>query len=136
MVAQIDRARVSVAFTSEELSDRAVIAALESAARRGVTCRVVMNAATYPATGLRAVQAAGCHVHLMPESRTALFIHEKMILDDAGSTRASVLIGSQNASFASLQDNRELSLLLNEGSASTLIKEVAATFTTDFAHAR
>lgn len=136
MVAQIDGARVSVAFTSEELSDRAVIAALESAARRGVTCRVVMNAATHPAVGLRAVQAAGCQVHLMPDTRSALFIHEKMILDDAGTPSESVLIGSQNASFTSLRDNRELSLLLNAGSASTLIKEVAATFTTDFAHAR
>ena len=136
MVTQIVRARVSVAFTSEELTDHAVIAALESDARRGVTCRVVMNAGTHPATGLRAVQAAGCQVHLMPDTRTSLFIHEKMILDDAGTPSASVLIGSQNASFTSLQDNRELSLLLNEDSAATLIKEVAATFTTDFAHAR
>lgn len=32
-------------------------------------------------------------------------------------------------------DNRELSLLLNDGSAATLIHEVAATFNTDFAHA-
>ncbi len=72
----------------------------------------------------------------MPNTRIALFIHEKMILDDAGTPSASVLIGSQNASFTSLQDNRELSLLLNNGSTATLIKEVAATFTTDFAHAR
>lgn len=135
MVAQINRARVSLAFTSEELTDRAVIAALESAARRDVTCRVVMNTATHPAAGLRAVQAAGCHVHLMPDTRSALFIHEKMILDDAGTPSESVLIGSQNASYTSLQDNRELSLLLNDGSAATLIKELAATFTTDFAHA-
>ncbi len=35
MVAQIDRARISVVFTSEELTDRAAIATLESDAAEG-----------------------------------------------------------------------------------------------------
>lgn len=48
---------------------------------------------------------------------------------------ASLLIGSQNASFISLQDNQEMSLLLNDASASTLMNRMAATFITDFAHA-
>lgn len=64
-------------------------------------------------------------------SAPALARREKMILDDAGTPAALVLGGSQNASFTSLQDNGELSLLLNAGSAATLIKEVAATFATD-----
>ncbi len=55
---------------------------------------------------------AGCQVRLFPDSSTALYIHEKLILDDPQTTRDSLLIGSQNASVTSLTRNRELGIIL------------------------
>src|SRR5262249_13758588 len=46
VVAQIGAVARSVYFESEELSDKAVANALAAAARRGVTCRVVMTDAS------------------------------------------------------------------------------------------
>ena len=56
---------------------------------------------------------AGCQVHVFPDSASALYIHEKLVLDDPGTAGESLLIGSQNASWSSLHENRELGLLIH-----------------------
>lgn len=135
VVAQIAAAKRSVAFTSEELSDPDVINALAAAARRGVACKVVMTYSTEWTDGFTTVSRAGCTVRTFPDSAGALYIHEKIVLDDAGTHHATLLIGSQNASTYSLTRNRELSLALrsSEGhGASTVIRAVAARFDTDY----
>jgi phosphatidylserine/phosphatidylglycerophosphate/cardiolipin synthase-like enzyme len=135
MAAEIRAAKSSVFFTSEELSDPAVYGALAADARRGVRCRIVMTQSSEWTTGFTAAKQAGCQVHVFPNSSTALYIHEKIVLDDAGSARASLLIGSQNASAYSLTRNRELSLLLTNSTAHAVIASVASTFAKDFASA-
>ena len=133
LVAQISAARQSVDFESEELADPAVYDALAADARRGVTCRIVMTNSSDWDTAFAAVTHAGCRVHVFPDSATALYIHEKLILDDAGSAVQSLLIGSQNASVTSLTRNRELGIRLGDGNGGrAVITSVASAFDSDF----
>ena len=125
IVADINTARKSVDFTSEELADTQVIAALSAAAKRGVACRVVMTDSLSWTTGFQQVTAAGCTVHVFPDSAKALYIHEKIIAID----HATVLIGSQNATATSLNKNRELSIQVI---AAPIVAAVEKTFTGDY----
>jgi phosphatidylserine/phosphatidylglycerophosphate/cardiolipin synthase-like enzyme len=78
------------------------------------------------------MEDARCQVHLYPDTSQALYMHcEKQIITDG--TR--VLIGSQNASVASLVYNRELSLQVTAAQALTLVRSVTATFNYDYVKA-
>jgi phosphatidylserine/phosphatidylglycerophosphate/cardiolipin synthase-like enzyme len=127
----IDRAAHSVDATSEELKDRAVLSALDKAARRGVNCRIVLTDKPAWADAVAEVSAAGCSVHLFPESKRGLYMHEKILLTD----NTSLIIGSQNLSTTSLLENRELSLTLDTAIAPDLIAAVGSTFDADYAAA-
>jgi phosphatidylserine/phosphatidylglycerophosphate/cardiolipin synthase-like enzyme len=109
---QITSARNTVDFESDELSDPASYQALAADATRGVRCRVVMTRSSEWDSAFRAITKAGCLVDVFPDSSTALYIHEKLILDDRSTTRESLLIGSENGSVTSLTRNRELAILL------------------------
>jgi cardiolipin synthase len=136
LVRQIGSARESVDFESEELSDPAIYGALAADARTGVNCRVVMTRSSEWNSAFRAITNAGCHVRLFSDSSTVLYIHEKLILDDDGTANASLLLGSQNASFSSLTRNRELGILLKRGhGGSSAIAAAGATFDSDFERA-
>ena len=113
MVAEIDAARHSVGFESEELSDAPVYQALAADARRGVLCRIVMMDSSEWAQAFGTVTRAGCKVRVLRDSASGLYIHEKLVLDDSGTPDESMLIGSQNASWESLHVNRELGLLIH-----------------------
>ncbi len=125
---RVDAAEHSVDVTSEELKDRAVISALDKAARRGVRCRIVLTENPAWAKAVAEVSAAGCSVHLLPATKTALYMHEKILLTDS----TELVIGSQNLSTTSLLENRELSLALDTSIAPDVIAAVAATFDADF----
>jgi len=136
LVREITSARDSVDFESEELSDPAIYQALAADARRGVRCRVLMTRSSEWDTAFGVVTKAGCLLHLFPDSSTALYIHEKLILDDQATAHESLLIGSQNASITSLTRNRELGILLTraDGGAKAIVR-ATATFDSDFGHA-
>jgi phosphatidylserine/phosphatidylglycerophosphate/cardiolipin synthase-like enzyme len=124
----IDRAQHSVDVTSEELKDRAVLSALDNAARRGVNCRIVLTENPAWSHGIAEVSAAGCSVHQFPDTSTGLYIHEKILLTD----NSELIIGSQNLGTASLLENRELSLALDTTTAPDLIGAVESTFDADY----
>jgi cardiolipin synthase A/B len=128
---RIDQAAHSIDVTSEELKDRAVLSALDKAARRGVQCRIVLTDNPAWANAVAEVSAAGCSVHLFPATKTALYMHEKILLTD----NTALIIGSQNLSTTSLLENRELSLALDTAIAPDLIAAVESTFDADFATA-
>jgi phosphatidylserine/phosphatidylglycerophosphate/cardiolipin synthase-like enzyme len=132
MVNQINSAQSSVDFTSEELSDPYIYKALATDAQRGVRCRVVMMDDTEWAKAFGEVTAAGCTVHVLPDTKTGLYMHEKLVLIDAGTTHASAMIGSQNASYSSLAFNRELSIILTGSQAPSVVDSLARTFDADF----
>jgi phosphatidylserine/phosphatidylglycerophosphate/cardiolipin synthase-like enzyme len=131
MVAQINSARRSVWFTSEDLADPAVTGALTAAAQRGVDCEIVMtdNPKWHPAYAT--LSAAGCQVATYPNKANSLYVHEKLVLDDAGTPDATMLLGSQNATATSLTRNRELSVWLTAAQAPDILTAAAATFTAD-----
>ena len=134
VVAQIRSARHAIDFESEELSDAPVYDALAADARRGVSCRIVMTASSEWDQAFAIVSRAGCRVHVYADSSSVLYIHEKLALDDPGTAQQSLLIGSQNASWSSLHENRELGLLLGGGNGgAAVIRGVDATFEQDFA---
>jgi cardiolipin synthase len=135
MIDQISSAKTSVQFTSEELSDPYIYRALATDAERGVRCEVVMMDEPKWAKAFGQVTAAGCVVHVLPDTPTGLYIHEKLVLVDSGTPNASVLVGSQNASYSSLAFNRELSIVLTNAQAPSVIAEITRTFQSDFAAA-
>jgi cardiolipin synthase A/B len=136
LVRQITAARKTVDFESEELSDPLIYQALAADASRGVKCRVVMTRSSDWDSAFRTITKAGCLVHVFPDSSTALYIHEKLILDDQAAASESLLVGSQNASTTSLTRNRELGILLtrNDGGGAAITK-AGDTFDSDFNHA-
>lgn len=136
MVNQIKAARHVIDVESEELSDAPVYDALAADARRGVTCRIVMTTSSDWVSAFSAVVKAGCKVRVFPDTATALYIHEKFVLDDPGTKQESLLIGSQNASWDSLHENRELGLLIQEPrGGAAVIRAVGSAFQSDFAKA-
>ena len=133
MVQQIDSARHAIDFESEELSDAPVYQALAADARRGVSCRIAMTDSSEWDTAFHAVTRAGCKVRVLRDSSSELYIHEKLVLDDPGTPEQSLLIGSQNASWESLHENRELGLLIRSGNGgAAVIRKVTGTFQSDF----
>lgn len=127
----IDQAAHSIDVTSEELKDRAVLSALDKAAGRGVQCRIVLTQNPAWSKAIAEVSAAGCSVHLFPDTESGLYMHEKILLTD----NTALIIGSQNLSTTSLVENRELSLALDTAIAPDLIAAVESTFDADYAAA-
>lgn len=128
---QLNTAAESIDLTTEELTDRAIVAALTKAVRRGVTCRIVLTANPATVRTVEELAAAGCEIHQFPADAEHLYIHEKMLLID----KNVLIIGSQNLSTTSLLENRELSLLLTSPTAKPVIDAAAATFDNDYRQA-
>ncbi|PYY32265.1 phosphatidylserine/phosphatidylglycerophosphate/cardiolipin synthase family protein [Curtobacterium sp. MCBD17_030] len=129
--ATIDAATMSVDFQGQELKDTKVVEALEHAAQRGVTCRVLMTRNSDWYASYRVVTDAGCQVRVLPDGVSALYIHEKTLVTDSD----DLIIGSQNAGYYSLTRNRELSLHLTDTDAKPLIDAVEQTYAGDYAAA-
>jgi cardiolipin synthase len=136
MISQIDNASTSIDFTSEELSDTDVVGALVAAARHGIRCRIAMVDQEEWHQAFAEVTAAGCQVHVVPNVTNGFYIHEKLLLTDIGTTDAAMMLGSQNASYASLARNRELSIVLTGAQAPSVLAEAETTFNKDFATAK
>jgi phosphatidylserine/phosphatidylglycerophosphate/cardiolipin synthase-like enzyme len=126
--ATIDAATTSVDFQGQELKDTKVVEALEHAAQRGVTCRVLMTRNSDWYASYRVVTDAGCQVRVLPDGVSAVYIHEKTIVTDSD----DLIIGSQNAGYYSLTRNRELSLHLTDTDAKPLIDTVEQTYAGDY----
>ena len=130
VLAVINGARHTLAVENEEMNDTAVTSALAAAARRGVDVRIIMTADSEWDAAFTRLARAGVHVRLYPDDSSALYIHAKVIVADAGRPARRVLIGSQNFSVASLDYNRELGILT---SSRVVIAAVNATLVRDFA---
>lgn len=127
----INSATASLDITTEELTDRDVIAAIATDARRGVACRIVVTADPALSRAVSQVAASGCSVHLVARSPANLYMHEKALLTD----NTSLIVGSHNLSPTSLNDNRELSMQLDTATAPDVLSAVHATFDHDYQQA-
>ena len=126
----IKGAKHTLAVEDEEMDDPAVTSALAGAARRGVDVKIVMTADSEWDSAFNQLAKAGAHIRLYPDSGSALYIHAKVIIADAGRADRRVLIGSQNFSVASLDYNRELGILTRSRS---VVAAVNATLVRDYA---
>lgn len=55
-----------------------MISALDKAARRGVSCRIVLTKNQAWANAVAEVPAASCSVHQFPHTNNTLYMHEKI----------------------------------------------------------
>ena len=122
----INGATRTLAVENEEMGDSAVTSALADAARRGVRVRIIMTADSEWDAALSELASAGAHVRLYPDDASALYIHAKAIIADAGRPGQRVLVGSQNFSVASLDYNRELGILSTSPAVVTAISSALA----------
>ena len=128
----IDRAKHTLATEDEEMNDPAVTAALAAAAHRGVHVTITMTADSEWDQAFNELARAGAHIRLYPDKASALYIHAKAIVADAGRSGQRVLVGSQNFSVASLGHNRELGILISNAH---IVAAMSATLAGDYARA-
>jgi cardiolipin synthase len=128
----INAATTSLAVENEEMSDKAVIRALVAAAHRGVQVSVTMTKDSSWASAFSTLVAAGVRVSTYPDTASALYIHAKIIVIDAGHPDARAFLGSENFSVASLTGNRELGLLT---STPAEVDQLATVLSEDFSGA-
>jgi cardiolipin synthase A/B len=129
----INGATRSLAVQDEEMDDPAVTSALAAAARRGVDVTITMTADPEWDQALTELAQAGVHIRLYPDNGSALYIHAKAIVADAGLPSQRVLVGSQNLSVASLDHNRELGVLTRDPA---VVAAIDATLAKDYTGAK
>jgi cardiolipin synthase len=104
----------TLAVEDEEMDDPAVTSALSAAARRGVHVTITMTTDPEWDQAFAELAKAGVRIRLYPNDSSALYIHAKVIVADAGRPGGRALVGSQNFSIASLDYNRELGILTRD----------------------
>ena len=127
MVLLINNAQKSIEIYNEEMSDSAVISALEQAAKRGVSVEVDMTNSSDWKTDFTNLTNSGVQVRTYA-SNASLYVHAKMILTDSN----TAFLGSENFSSSSLDDNRELGMTLTD---SSIIGSLENTFSQDWQNA-
>jgi phosphatidylserine/phosphatidylglycerophosphate/cardiolipin synthase-like enzyme len=137
-LALIHGAKHSLVAYNEEMSDPQIIGALANAARRlgPGKVRVVMTYSSDWASAFNRLTRAGARIEVFPATSNVLYIHAKAIVADG----RRAFMGSENFSQASLDDNRELGLMLSSAarpprqylSDSRAIATILRTFNSDF----
>lgn len=123
LTALMRRAVTSLDIQSEELYDPEIVTALLAAAQRQVRVRLTLpSAADLDADALRRLRAGGVEVRFVPSP----YMHAKLILVD----RTRAFVGSENFSATSLDENREVGLLVADPAA---VETLVQTFERDWA---
>jgi phosphatidylserine/phosphatidylglycerophosphate/cardiolipin synthase-like enzyme len=127
LLALITSAHTSLLVYNEEMADIGIEDALMKAARRGVHVRILMTASDEWTGALARLAAAnvGAEVRTYPATKSSLYIHAKVIVADG----AKAFVGSENFSVTSLDDNRELGIMMTN---QTIIRPLIATFENDW----
>ncbi len=126
----INGAKQSLLVENEEMSDSAIVDALENAAENGVQVTIVMtNDDNDYSSEFDDLTSAGANVSTYPDNSTALYIHAKAIVADYGTSSVKAFVGSENFSSASLTKNRELGLVTTN---SSIISQLETTMSSDY----
>jgi cardiolipin synthase len=128
LLALIQSAHTSLHLEEEEMSDPAIIQALSAAAGRGVSVEVVVPQSNNASDvqGEQQLTQAGVKVTAIDSSvGNNLYIHAKIIIADD----TLAFVGSENVSTNSLDDNREVGVLVANSQA---IQQLEQTFEIDF----
>ncbi|WP_164931871.1 phospholipase D-like domain-containing protein [Dyella sp. M7H15-1] len=126
----INNAQTSLLVENEEMSDSAIVEALENAAKAGVSVTVVMtNDDNDYASEFNELTNAGVNISTYPDNTTSLYIHAKAIVADYGTSAQMAFVGSENFSSASLTKNRELGLITTH---SSILSQLKSTMSSDY----
>jgi cardiolipin synthase A/B len=129
----INGARRSLRIYSEEMGDRTVENALVKAAERGVEVQVCgENESGEYDSAYAKLARAGIRISYYSSS-AGFYIHGKVVEADFGIANAKIFIGSENFSSTSLNQNRELGLII---SSHPVMTAIASTFAADFRNGR
>jgi cardiolipin synthase A/B len=123
----INSAKTSLILEEEEMQDSSMEEALVNAERRGVAVQVILAAPSGSSNdpngpGIAVLKAGGVQV----KEDTQLYIHAKMIVADGN----LAFVGSENFSTTSLDNNRELGVLLTNAQIMSTLQQ---TFQSDWA---
>jgi phosphatidylserine/phosphatidylglycerophosphate/cardiolipin synthase-like enzyme len=127
LLAFIEVAHTTLMVEDEEMYDSQTENALIAAAKRGVAVEVVMPkpSGSNSSSDVVALLRGGVHVRYI----TNVYMHAKMMVADG----RQAFVGSENFSANSLDDNRELGILIADQSAITLLTH---TFQQDWSSAQ
>jgi phosphatidylserine/phosphatidylglycerophosphate/cardiolipin synthase-like enzyme len=121
LLALVSGARVSLDLYAEVLRDPQLLDALAAAAERGVRVRVIVSPTADFAAEVDELAAAGVEIRFS----SSLYIHAKLIIADG----KRAFIGSQNLSATSLDQNRELGIIVDDP---VNLSRLTRTFAIDF----
>jgi len=128
ITAFIAAAKHTLSVEDEEMYDTASEDELIAAAKRGVIVEVILPAPTGGASAspdVARLEQGGVRVRYI----TTVYMHAKLLIAD----NAEAFVGSENFSANSLDDNRELGLLIADPAALTTLGQ---TFATDWQNAQ
>jgi Putative Ig domain/PLD-like domain len=128
LLALINGATKSLDIEAEEFSDTDVVNALVAAEKRGVTVRMVLEDPSDYSSEVSDLEAAGGQVTGYSSS-TGFYIHAKTIIADYGTGAQQAFAGSENLTSNSLNDNRELGLIVSDAG---VVGGLESTFDADF----
>jgi cardiolipin synthase len=125
----INGATSSLRIYSEEMGDTTVENALVRAAKRGVGVQICgeNENGEYDRAYIKLTRA-GIRISYYSSS-AGFYIHGKVVEADYGTAHGKVFIGSENFSNTSLNENRELGLII---SSHAVMSAIASTFAADF----
>ncbi len=132
LLALIGSARHTLLVENEEMANSQVVSALIAAARSGVVTHVIMTDDSAYSSNFSKLVAGGVDVHLYPDTSSALYIHAKVIVVDAGTATEKAFVGSENFSTASMGYNRELGIIVNNPA---ILSDLARVLGRDYAGA-
>jgi phosphatidylserine/phosphatidylglycerophosphate/cardiolipin synthase-like enzyme len=119
--ALINQAQSSLKIEAEEMQDSSVEQAIVNAKARGVTVQVILPSnQTSNTSGITTLKNGGVSVF----EDTHFYMHAKLIIVDG----SEAFVGSENISATSLDQNRELGILISKAS---VISTLASTFSSD-----
>ena len=121
LLALVRGARVSLDLYAEVLRDPQLLEALAAAVERGVRVRIIVSPSADFAAEMEALAASGVEIRLA----SSLYIHAKLIVADG----ERAFIGSQNLSATSLDQNRELGIIVDDP---VNLSRLTRTFAIDF----
>jgi cardiolipin synthase A/B len=129
ITALIGSAHHSLLIETEEMDDSSIESALVSAAQHGVTVNVIMppssSLSSSSKQGIAAITRGG--VQVREDQR--LYMHAKIIVVDG----SRAFVGSENFSGQSLDQNRELGIIVADAG---VLSRLESTFQTDWGDAR
>ncbi|MDR3571981.1 MAG: phospholipase D-like domain-containing protein [Candidatus Pacebacteria bacterium] len=119
LLSLIQNATSSLEVYNEEMQDPQIITALEGAAKRGVNVEIDMTYSKQWRQAFDDLSQSGAHIRTYKAS-APLYIHAKVIIADA----AEAFVGSENFSSSSLDQNRELGLMIADPEIVSRLTEV------------